>query len=416
MQFAILLAQKASIEETLQFDIKSSENATKFLYDRILEYLSVDAKNMFLAINLLVDTNDLTGTIQNLKFILNKEDVEEDFEITFNELIKLKIVELIDKEIFKAYSHEILNLMRFYYDNKTKDFDAAITNRFTHISSGKKMNTDLALLKVADSSRFTSNEGTTENQYRRIIKRESAREDIRVKALLNYAEYLSNQKNDIDKALKVFNDFKHWFSNNSDFVIMYARYMWLENSFSNRNNAVKMLDDFLGRRPKIEEETYLQILGTQLHYSTYNLVTERDNLKDKFKFKEIDQADYKRIYDDQRERFLKLYNYPGLKLYSIVKDKDLMSLNAKCRSFVLEGLSNLVEICIRLNRHELAYEICHKITSEMPPDYHKIFNSKIVKLDAILNKAEESITYPETDLGLILKDALKKNRKQNRIK
>jgi hypothetical protein len=406
LQFAILLAQKSSVEETLLIDIKSSENATKFLYDRILEYLSPDAKNMFLAINLLVDSNDLTGTIQNLKFILNKEEIEDDFEKTLNELIKLKIIELIDKEIFKVYSFEILNLMRFYYENKTKDFDASITNRFTHISSGKKMNTDFALLKVADSSRYTSNEGTIENQYRRIIKRETAKEEIRVKAILNYAEYLSNQKNDIQKTLKLFADFKHWFNQNPDFVIMNSRYMWAEASFANRNQAVKLLDDYLSTRPKIDEEVYLQILGTHLHYATYNLVTERDSLKDKIKFREIDQIEYKRIHSDQRERFIKLFHYPGLKLYDLVKPKDLMALSSKCRTFVLEGLSNLIEICIRLNKHELSYEICNKIILQMPADYHKPFLSKLVKLDNIINKTEETVTYPETELSIKLKAAL----------
>ena len=408
LQFAILLAQKSSIKETLEIDIKSSKTATKFLYDRILEYLSHEAKNMFLAINLLVDSNDLTGTTQNLQFILGKEDKQEGFEITLNELIKLKIIELIDKDIFKVYSYEILNLMRHYYDNKTKEFDPAITNRFTHISSGKKMDTDLALLKVADSSRYTQSESSVENQYRRIIKRESAREDIRVKALLNYSEYLANHKSDILKTLKQFEDYKHWFSNNPEFILMYSRYLWAENSFGNRNNAVKILDDFLGTRPKISEESYLQILGTQLQYSTYILVTERDSLKDKKRFNEITNEEFRRLNHVQRDRFNKLYNYPGLKLYQIVKSRDLMDFTSKCRTFILDGLSNFVEICIRLNKHQTAFEVCNKITTEMPIDFHRPFLNKMVKLDSIQNKTQETINYPETDLGMKLKQALNK--------
>lgn len=414
LQFAILLAQKGSIDETLKIDIKSSENATKFLYDRIFDYLSKDAKNMFLAINLLVDSSDLTGPIENLKFILNKEDVQNsNFDIILNELIKLKIIELIDKEIFKVYSSEILELMRFYYENKTTDFDPQISNRYTLISSGKKMNTDLALLKVADSAKFNANHGTIEIQYRNIIKRESAREEIRVKALLNYAEYLSNQKNDIEKTIKLFEDFKHWFSNNTEFVIMYSRYLWAEGSFKLRNQSVKLIDEYLSSRPKIDEETYLQILGIHLHYATYNLVTERDTLKDKIRYKEIDQTEYKRLYNDQRERFIKLYHYPGLKLYGIVSKKNLMGISSKPRSYILEGLSNLVEICIRLNKHEMSLEICNKIMEEMPADYHKPFQTKIVKLNNIINKSEleDEITYPETELGMKLKAALQESRK-----
>jgi hypothetical protein len=66
LQFAILLAQKGSLEETILIDIKSTEEAKNFLYDRIYDYLSKDAKNMFLAINLLVNKEDLTGLLNNL--------------------------------------------------------------------------------------------------------------------------------------------------------------------------------------------------------------------------------------------------------------------------------------------------------------------------------------------------------------
>ena len=189
---------------------------------------------------------------------------------------------------------------------------------------------------------------------------------------------------------------------------MYSRYLWVENSFSNRNTAVKILDDFLSTRPKISEEAYLQILGTQLQYSTYNLVTERDSLKDKKRFDEITQDDYRRINFDQRNRFNKLYNYPGLKLYKIVKKQDLMVYSSKCRTFILDGLSNFVEICIRLNKHEIAYEVCHKIINELPADFHKPFMNKIVKLDSILNKTQKTLNYPESDLGMKLKQALNK--------
>jgi hypothetical protein len=52
-QFAILLGQKGSLEETIKYDIKSTKEAINFLYDRIYDYLSLDAKNMFVAVSLL---------------------------------------------------------------------------------------------------------------------------------------------------------------------------------------------------------------------------------------------------------------------------------------------------------------------------------------------------------------------------
>ena len=39
---------------------------------------------MFLGISLLVEENDLTGLISNLKFILSKEDKEDEFQKSLN--------------------------------------------------------------------------------------------------------------------------------------------------------------------------------------------------------------------------------------------------------------------------------------------------------------------------------------------
>jgi hypothetical protein len=69
-QFVVLLGQKGSIEETLNYDIKSTKAAINFLYDRIYDYLSPDAKNMFVAVSLLTTEDDLTNLIEKLRFIL----------------------------------------------------------------------------------------------------------------------------------------------------------------------------------------------------------------------------------------------------------------------------------------------------------------------------------------------------------
>src|SRR5690606_20565068 len=111
-QLALFIGQKGNLSEALTSEIKSTKEALNFLYDRIYDYLSLNAKNMFLAISLLVDENDLTGLIGNLKFVLNKEDKEEEFQNALNELIKLKIIIVSDKDFYKVYSVEIYRLMK----------------------------------------------------------------------------------------------------------------------------------------------------------------------------------------------------------------------------------------------------------------------------------------------------------------
>ncbi|MBV8251862.1 MAG: hypothetical protein JO154_04575 [Chitinophaga sp.] len=413
LQFLIMYALKGSINEALLIDIKSLDEAKKFLYDRIYDYLSLDAKNMFLGINLLVNSDDLTGVIENLKFILNKEDNEELFDNSLNELIKLRIIERIDNDLFKVYSPEILKLMRVYYENKGREYDGDITNRFNLIKSGEKLETDYALLKIADSKRIDSSESEVENQYRRIIKRESAKIEVRLKALLNYANYLFTQKGRIDKAIKLFKDYWHWFKAQPDFNIMNARYHWAEGSSQFRYKAVEILDNYLGTKPKIAEEIYLEILGTHMVYASNILVTERNELKDRKRFNEINDRNYRWMYNDQRDRFNKLFNYPGSRLFDLIRNRDLMTLSPKCRTFVLDGLTSHVEVCIRLNKHEVAKEVCFKVLDQMPADYHKPFEFKMNKIDNILENDGESdqksARKPKaTLLGLRLSEALYK--------
>ena len=407
LQFAILLAQKGSLEETILIDIKSTEEAKNFLYDRIYDYLSKDAKNMFLAINLLVNKEDLTGLLNNLKFILNKEDKVEEFEDALNELIKLKIIVLEDKDFFRVYSLEILKIMQSYYENKGPEYDAAITNRYTQISSNDKLDTDYALLKVADSSRVISTESEVENHYRRIIKRENADFNVRIKAILNYANYLYVQKGQVEKALKLFDDYWHWFNRTPEFIIMQSRYCWAEGSREIKYNSIKILKDYIAKKPKIDEETFLEIIGTLMTYSAIMLVSEREEIKEKKRFKEISEKKFVSLNLEQRTRFNELFKYPGLKLYRTVKDRNLMDFKPKCRNFILDGLTHFTELCIRVNKRDIAKEVCSKIINEMPTDYHKPFSHKLKKIDFIEN-GRGNRNHENSDIAIKLKEAMNK--------
>ncbi|WP_291104738.1 hypothetical protein, partial [Dysgonomonas sp. UBA7630] len=145
--------------------------AKNFLYDRIIDYLSITAKNMFLAIGLLADPNDLAGLIGNLKYITNLEDQNDIFQEALQELIKLKII-LIEDDFFKVYSPEIYKYMGYYYQSKSVDYDGNITNRYNSIADRKDLDTELALLIAADASRLVSTEAEVENKYRYLINRD----------------------------------------------------------------------------------------------------------------------------------------------------------------------------------------------------------------------------------------------------
>ena len=418
-QFAVLLGQKGSIEETLNYDIKSTKAAINFLYDRIYDYLSLDAKNMFVAISLLVTEDDLSNLLEKLKFILNKENKEGEFQNALNELIKLKIIELIDKDFFRVYSPEILRLMKKYYEHKGPEYEGNITNRFQLVGKSKSLDTDWALLENADFSRIISIEEEVENKYRYILNRDKTPLQIKLKAALNFSSYLVTHKGKLEKAIKLFEDYYHLFYKNIDYVKSYAQYCWAEGSDDKRNHAIQILKDFFASRQKVTQEEYLDLLGTQMTYTAIVLINEREDIKERKRFKEIEHKEYELLYQAQKERFSDAFKFPGLKLYSSIKEINILNTEPYVRHSALEGLSHFVEICIRNQKLPLGKEICNYILDNLPQNFQKPFIFKLSKIDSLENpnRLVDPYKKAETSFGKLLKEKLiasaNKEKKQN---
>lgn len=409
LQFAILLAQKTNIEEALLCEINNSEAAKNFLYDRIYDYLSLEAKNLFLAISLLVSEDDLTGLIENLKFIVNKEDSEDEFQLSLKELIKLKII-VVEEKFFRVYSTEVYKIMKEHYEKKGEEYDGNITNRFNLINNSRSVGTEMALLENADSSRLLSPEVEVENNYKHILKRNKCPKEIKLKALINFSTYLFSSKGKIEKALKLYEDYYHIFAKSPEFISKYSSYAWASGDSKYRYKAVDIISDYFKTKPFIDSEIYLEFLGTLMTYVSILVVNERDELKTKWRFKEITKDGYDLIYKEQRERFYEIFKYPGLRLYNHIKDLNLKSLSPNCRNYVLDGLTHFIEICIRTNHWNQGKEICEKVFNELTDNYHKPFIFKFSRIES-LEKPEEKINpfirMVESDIAIKLKEALR---------
>lgn len=414
LQLAIYIGQKGNLKDALQTEIKSTKEALDFLYDRLYEYLSLDAKNMFLAISLLVNENDLTALLENLRFILNMEEKEDEFQNALNELIKLKILVVENKDFFKVYSIEIYRLMRLYYQNKGPEFEGNITNRFNLINTDNGSSTELALLENADASRLLDTEEEIENKYRYILNREKSPYEIKLNALLNFASYLVTHKNKIDKALKLYKDYSHIFSKNPEFIKQYAATAWSDGGNDSRYLSIELMQNFFKNKPNLKKELYLELIGTLMTYKSIVVVNERDELKGMLRSGEISKFEYKSNYHEQKERIRDIFKHPGKHLWRMVKNLDLMELSPNCRNYVLDGLTHFIEICIRNNRRDIGKEVCNKIISEMPQNYQKPFLYKFSKIEYIENpksfndKSENIISNANSsDLALKLQDALR---------
>lgn len=402
LQLGILTVQHGSLKEATKNNINTTREAINFLYDRIYEYLSLDAKNMFLAISLITEENDLTGLISNLRFILNKEDKEEDFQASLSELVKLKIISLEDKDFFKVYSLEVYNLMKIYYSKKGSEYDGGITSRFNLINVDENYSTEEALLANADASKLIENEIEVENKYRYILNRDKTPYELKRTALLNFAKYLVTSRGKHYKAIKLFDDYNHMFSKDFIYAISFAPTCWAEGNYENKLKSIKALTNFLTYNAKrLTLENNLEILGMLTTYKAILVVSERDELKILLRTGEIDENQYQTFHNKQKIEFRDILKFPGSKLWNFVKKTDLMTLSPNCRNQVLDGLTHLAEICIRNNKFIFAKEICKKIIDEMPQNYHNPFISKLHKIDNIENKSRPINEYQKPKDGKV---------------
>ncbi|OFY35453.1 MAG: hypothetical protein A2W91_08550 [Bacteroidetes bacterium GWF2_38_335] len=407
-QFAILLAQKGSLTETLKHDIKSSKEAVDFLYDRIFDYLSADARNMFIAIGLLTKEDDLSNLIDKLKFITNKEKSEDSFQGALNELIKLKIIEIIDKDFFKVYSPEIFRLMKKYYESKGPEYDSQITTRFQLITDNKTLDTEWSLLENADLSRVIRSELEVENKYRYILNRSKTPIDIKLKAVLNFASYLVTHKGKTEKAIKLFEDYSHLFFQNPNFVKSFSQYCWVQGSIENKDKAIEILTKFFSSKIKVDNQVQIDLLGILMMYQSISLINEREDLKERKRYADIDDKTYKVIYNNQKERFYDLYKNPGLKLYNKVKDNDIREFEPYVRHSALEGLQHFVEICLRNRNFKVGKEVCQFVLDTLPQNFQQPFIFKLTKIHSMENPKAKIDPYKkvETEFGQKLMDAL----------
>lgn len=421
LQLMIFAAEKGSISNTLDKEINRSKAAINFLYDRLYEYLSNNAKNMFLAISLLVDENDLTGLTESLQFVLSFEGKDEVFQSAINELLKLKIIQIEDSDFYKVYSPEIYGLMKEYYQIKGEEFDGSITSRYNLIKSDKEMSIEASLLKNADASRLTNTEAEVENRYRYILNRENVSIDIKVKAIKNYGGYLSAQKGKPEKAVKLFQAYEHLFLSDFGFIFTYSSVAWSVGTTEYKQIAIDTIRNFLETKPRISTDIYLELLSSLMMYEGILIIEQRSNLKDRLRYKEVNKEEFNEIYSSQKNKITELLSYPGNAIYTQMKKIKLNQLKPRTRNSVLDGLIQYVDICIRKTKYQNAIDVCDKVETELPPDYHtpfKIRRSRIIKMAKGKIKATPTGALtnqtPNTLLGLKLSEALKGNKGINR--
>lgn len=379
IQLANIIMQRGSLVDALSNDIKSSHSAIDFLYGRIFDYLSKDAKDAFVAISRLVSEADLSNLLSKLKYILNLEDVQTRFDSAIKELIKLKIIEVYENQFFRVYSPEILHKMTEYFQRLSEGRQRGILSRLKLVSKDKELQVDVSLLNAANISKLTASEGEVISSFRQIINRPTATSSVKRDAIISLSEYLYSFKGKKIDALKVLSEHSEHFLDDPKYLQFFSIYSW---AVGQHKEAITILLTFFKAYRDLHNESYLNLFGLLLGFRCLAAIEDRETLKEKLRFQEISKDDYSKASTDQKSIFIDIFDHQGIPLYQFVNyNVDQSKLNAKTKQNILNGLNHFAEVCIRLQRFSTAKDICIFVLDKFPRNFHDPFIARKRRVD-----------------------------------
>lgn len=374
-QSAIIYGESGSIQTMLDSDINTGKNAIEFLYGRIIEYLSSNARKLFGAMGLLTSESDLSNLLSKLQYILNMEKDDQSFEKAIEELTKLKIITVVDSKYFKVYSSEIVTLMKQSFQD-----DGSITSRLQLVGRDKNLDNNLSLLNDADNSRLTKKPSEVIQKYRSIISRAATPEDIKIQAIINLAQYLIEDNGNYDGGIALFDDNQQLYHTSPTFVKTYATYLWRGDK-SEKLKAIDLVNNLLRLDSFTDKNEKLVFLCILMRYEATFSIDDREELKDNFRLEEITQLEYDTAFADQRQDFYRIYNYPGLEIFNCIKSQTLEAFDHDIKVKVLNGLSYFIEVCIRRHQFDEIDEILTYVFNRLKYNYHDIFKKKVERIN-----------------------------------
>ncbi len=408
-QLAFIIAQKGNVEDALEFDIKKSDNAIEFLYGRIYNYLSDLAKDIFVAISLLVTENDLSNVIKKLSYILNIEGNQDAFDSAISELVKLKILEVKEDNFFYIYSKEILTIMSLMYNKRPDSFKGNCNRRLLQISRDKKLDNEQALLQFANTNRYSKNEEEVVSSYKQILNRGNAPKKVRLQAILNLTAYLVIDRGKRDSALNILEEYFSKFNDKGQYIKMIATYYWANASDDHKEKSIKILGDFLSSHRNLNVDINLELLGLLLTYKTIFAISKKERLKDSLHYDEISGTDFSKANEALKQDYRNIIKYHGWPLFNFVDSIDFSSISSGSRQNIVTGFYQFSELFTRLGDYKNAAKICVFAIDKFPDNFQKLFRAKLGRIKSFNYKPYDKPKSKEmSDFGLILSNAINK--------
>ncbi len=382
LQFAHICS-RAGIEEALCKDIKNSKDAIEFLYGRINDYLSPEAQRIMPVLGVLADSEDMTNLLDKIKYILNME-TDTQFGEYIGEIEKLRLIEIIDGRFYKVYSTEILNIMRESFDNLEETERKGILKRINQVSRDRNLDNDHALLKNANSSRYSQTEQEVVQLYTSLINRKNAKQEVKVLAVQNMAEYLYNDRANRTAAIQKLEKYYYDFKDVPSYIRMYSTYL---RGNQEEEKAIEVLLKYFADNRDYKLDEVLALFGLLVAYRSMYWLGLREDTKLGYKSGELYESDYQKQIKEQNIEFKNIEKKHGNRLVKILENTDFQKLSSGTRQNLIAAAYHYIEVCIRIKSYQTGRYICNFIINRMPNyTYGWSFNSKLNRINEYDNE------------------------------
>ena len=385
-QLGYIIGQNG-LKKALSNDIKKGKSAVEFLYGRIYDYFSPKAKDLFVVMSLLVTKDDMTNLLDKAQYIIQMEHDDEAFNSAVEELKKLKIVKITDEEnrYFEVYSREILEMMNKHFAQRDDTFTGNSISRCSQINKDKNADIEHSLLNNANANRLVKSEIEVVDAYKQILNRPTSPLDVKMAAVFSLTNYLLTERGKRTEALEIFDKNSHFFVGISTdkedrkkyaaYAIRWATTYWANGSEQQKQKAITILSDYYKGKVDFHNNQDIEITSTLLMYRSITILKAWRELKDLYEFNEISFVDFKAKRIEQKKECQSLMTHIGNPLYSNVARRKL-DFPSGTRQSLITAFFNYIDILVRINKKNLAIEICDYVITYGPKNFVPQFDSK----------------------------------------
>lgn len=374
LQFAYICS-RSGIEQASKYDIKNSKQAIDFLYGRIYEYLTDNARRIFAVMGILVNQDDMTNLLDKVRYILNLEN-DENFGEYIDEIEKLRLIEIIDNQFYKVYSVEILDIMKQCFEKLDDNLKTTLKNRIKQVSKDKNLDNDHALLASANAAKYSKSEQEVVSSFQAILNRKGTKKEIKIKALLNVVEYLYNDRGNKNKAISILDKYELDYKNNPEFIKMYATYLKSE---LNDEKAIEVLSTYFAEGTgKLNNDKDMELFGLLVTYKSLYWLELREETKSGFKYGEIYEEDYIKQWEEQSKAFKEIKKNQGQRLIDLIQTVDFQKISRGARQNLITAVYHYIEVCIRLRDWQNGKFLCVYVNKNLTR-YNYGLNFKLKK-------------------------------------